>query len=100
MTGKIVSVDVVYGAQAGDESKGKVSSYLSSQPDRVGSSRKHYDLIARWGGGANAGHTVYVNGNKYKTHIIPSGVFHGVKSLIGPGCVVNLNGLTQELNYL
>jgi len=100
MTGKVVSVDVVYGAQAGDESKGKVSSYLSSQPDRVGSSRKHYDLIARWGGGANAGHTVYVNGNKYKTHIIPSGVFHGVKSLIGPGCVVNLNGLIQELNYL
>lgn len=99
MTGKVTSVDVVYGAQAGDESKGKVSSYLASQPAKISASQKHYDFVARWGGGANAGHTVYVNGNKYKTHIIPSGVFHGVKSLIGPGCV-DLNGLIQELNYL
>lgn len=104
MNNKIISVDVIYDVQSGDSGKGKVSSYLSSQLDRstllFSSNRKHYNFVARWGGGANAGHTVYVDGNKYKTHIVPSGVFHGVKSLIGPGCVINLNSLIQELNYL
>lgn len=104
MSGKVVSVDIVYGASYGDESKGKVSSYLSSQLDpqasQDGSSNKYYDFVARWGGGANAGHTVYVNGEKYKTHLIPSGVFHGIKSIIGPGCVVNLDSLMGELIYL
>lgn len=101
---RLTSVDIIYDLQYGDSGKGKVSSYLSSQLGRsallFGSNRKHYDFVARWGGGANAGHTVYVDGKKYKTHIIPSGVFHGIKSLIGPGCVINLNGLMQELNYL
>lgn len=84
--------DVIYDASCGDCGKGKVSSYLSE----IG----EYDFVARWGGGQNAGHTVYVAGEKYKTHMVPAGVFHGVTSLIGPGCVLNLDLLTEELEYL
>jgi len=100
----VVSADIIYDIQYGDSGKGKVSSYLSSQLGRsallFGSKNKHYNFVVRWGGGANAGHTVYVEGKKYKTHIIPSGVFHGIKSFIGPGCVVNLESLKEELSYL
>lgn len=96
----VISADVIYDIQMGDCGKGKVSSFLSSQNSLQGGSTKHYHLVARWAGGANAGHTVYVGNKKYKTHLIPSGVFHGVKSLVGPGCVVNLESLKKELNYL
>ena len=48
-----------------------------------------YSLVARWAGGNNAGHTVFVKGNKYKTHLVPSGVFYGIPSLVGPGCVLH-----------
>lgn len=100
----VISADIIYDVQNGDSGKGKVSSYLSSQLGRssllFGSKNKHYSFVVRWGGGANAGHTVYVEGKKYKTHIVPSGVFHGVKSLIGPGCVINLESLKQEFSYL
>jgi adenylosuccinate synthase len=98
MMKRVHKADIVYGVQAGDESKGKVAAYLSSlsNPEKD----KYYDFVARWGGGANAGHTVFVNSKKYKTHMIPSGVFHGIKSLVGPGCVVNLEGLKVELEYL
>ncbi|NBO36731.1 hypothetical protein EBU91_04265, partial [bacterium] len=48
-----------------------------------------------WNGGPNAGHTVYLDGKKYKTHLIPSGVFHGKKSIIGPNCVLNVNKLRR-----
>ena len=67
--------DVVCDLSWGDTGKGKVSAYLA----KGGS----YNYVARWAGGNNAGHTVYVNKKKYKTHIIPSGVFYGVKSVIG-----------------
>ena len=104
MSREVISVDVVYGAGWGDESKGKVSAYLSSQPSRAakifGTDDKHYNFVARWGGGQNAGHTVFVNGKRYKTHIIPSGVFYGITSVIGPGCVLNLDLLKEELSYL
>ena len=101
---QIVSVDIVYGADFGDGAKGKVVSHLSSLEKKsnygVPVGRKHYDFVARWSGGQNAGHTIFHRGVKYKTHIVPAGVFHGITSLIGPGCVVNLNLLTEELNYL
>jgi adenylosuccinate synthase len=104
MSHEVISADIVYGLSYGDESKGKVSSYLSSKLSRsakiFNSDDKHYDFVVRWGGGANAGHTVYVGSKKYKTHLIPSGVFHGIKSLIGPGCVLNPASLKEELSYL
>ena len=83
-------VDIVCDLSWGDTGKGKVSAHLA----RTG----EYNYVARWAGGANAGHTVYFNGNKYKTHIIPSGVFCGIKSIIGPGCVVNLNSFEATYN--
>ena len=81
-------VDIVCDLSWGDTGKGKVSAYLA----RTGK----YNYVARWAGGSNAGHTVYINGNKYKTHIIPSGVFCGIKSVIGPGCVINLNSFEEK----
>lgn len=84
-------VDICVGLSWGDEGKGKVVSYLS---------KSNYDFVCRWNGGNNAGHTIYKDGKKYKTHLIPSGVFTGVKSIIGPGCVINLEAFYNELNYL
>ena len=89
---KIIGVDIVYGMAWGDEGKGKVSSCLARDGN--------YDFVCRWAGGPNAGHTVYVDGEKYKTHHIPSGVFFGIPSIIGPGCVVNPKKFFEELNYL
>jgi adenylosuccinate synthase len=63
-------------------------------------SSKKYSLVARWAGGNNAGHTVFVDGKKYKTHLVPSGVFYGIPSLIGPGCVLHPESFQSELNYL
>lgn len=104
MSHEVVSADIIYDLQYGDSGKGKVSSYLSSQLSRAAkifrTTDKHYNYVVRWGGGSNAGHTVYVEDKKYKTHIIPSGVFHGITSLIGPGCVVNLESLKEEFCYL
>ena len=88
----INNVDVVVGLAWGDEGKGKVTSSLAH--------KNQYDYVCRWAGGANAGHTIYLNGTRYKTHLIPSGVFHGIPSVIGPGCVVNKTKLYEELNYL
>jgi adenylosuccinate synthase len=90
--------DVVFGLAWGDESKGKIVAELSSRVKHNGES--YYDFVARWAGGSNAGHTVYVNGDKYKTHIIPSGVFHGVKSVVGPGCVLHPESFMEEIEYL
>lgn len=88
----IRDVDIVFGLSWGDEGKGKVASQLASTGN--------YDIVARWAGGNNAGHTVYVNGEKYKTHLIPSGVFFGIKSVIGPACVLHLESFFEEMQYL
>ena len=85
-------VDVCCGLSWGDEGKGKIVSQLSKSGE--------YDFVCRWSGGSNAGHTVYVNDQKYATHIIPSGIFYGVKSIIGPGCVIHYNSFMKEINYL
>ena len=101
---QVVSADIIYDAAWGDSGKGKVSGYLSSfdsiTNSILGKNKKHYDIVARWGGGQNAGHTIHLGGKKYKTHMVPAGVFHGITSLIGPGCVVNLELLKEELSYL
>ena len=59
-----------------------------------------YDFVCRWAGGDNAGHTVYINNKKIETHLIPCGVFHGIKSIIGPSCVLNINSFAKEVSYL
>jgi len=94
----IDKADVVVGLAWGDEAKGKITSQLASTVCSNGES--YYDMVARWAGGNNAGHTVYVNDNKHKTHLIPSGVFYGVKSLIGPGCILHPESFYKELDYL
>jgi len=90
--------DIVVGLAWGDEAKGKITSHLSSK--KFISGKPYYDFVIRWAGGNNAGHTVYVNGNKFKTHLIPSGIFYGVQSVIGPNCVLNINSFKDELSYL
>jgi len=83
-------VDIIFGLQWGDEGKGKISNAIS----------KDYDMVCRWNGGPNAGHTVYINEKKYKTHIIPCGVFQDKLSIIGPNCVLNVDKFYDEIAYL
>jgi adenylosuccinate synthase len=90
MTNMINYVDVIYGLAWGDEGKGKISNLIA----------KDYDYVCRWNGGPNAGHTVYINGQKYKTHSVPCGIFQNKKSIIGPGCVLHINKFFDELSYL
>jgi len=86
----IKAVDIIFGLAWGDEGKGKISNAIS----------KNYDIVCRWNGGPNAGHTVYLNNKKYKTHIIPCGVFQNKLSVIGPNCVVNVDKFYDEIEYL
>src|ERR1700757_4374182 len=80
-------VDVILGLQWGDEGKGKIVDFFANK----------YDLIARFQGGPNAGHTLYVAGKKIVLHQIPSGVFHeGVSNLIGNGVVLDPVTLKRE----
>jgi len=85
-------VDVCCGLAWGDEAKGKIIAELSKS--------KNYDYVCRWAGGNNAGHTIYVDKQKYKTHLIPSGIFYNTKSIIGPDCVINVKSFFEELEYL
>ena len=85
-------VDVVLGMAHGDEGKGKVTHHLLKSGE--------YTHCMRFNGGCNAGHTIYHNGEKHVTHSIPSGVFHGVTSIIGAGCVVDVPKLFQEIEEL
>jgi adenylosuccinate synthase len=82
--------DIIVDLQAGDTGKGKVAHALSKKENE-------YTHVIRYNGGGNAGHTIYHNGNKFVTHFIPCGVFYGIKSIIGPGCVVNLDKLIKEV---
>lgn len=80
-------VDVILGLQWGDEGKGKIVDYFA----------KDYDIIARFQGGPNAGHTLYKNGQKIVLHQIPSGIFHAGKlNLIGNGVVLDPITLKKE----
>jgi adenylosuccinate synthase len=80
-------VDVILGLQWGDEGKGKIVDYFAPQ----------YDVIARFQGGPNAGHTLYVNDKKIVLHQIPSGIFHENKiNLIGNGVVLDPVTLKRE----
>ena len=82
---------VVVGTQWGDEGKGKITDFLSANAE----------VIARYQGGDNAGHTIVIDGKKFKLQLIPSGIFYPEKiSVIGNGVVVNPKSLVKELAYL
>src|SRR5512145_457314 len=82
---------VVLGAQFGDEGKGKIVDLMTP----------HFGLVARYQGGHNAGHTVYVSGKKFVLHLIPSGILHdGVLCVIGNGVVVDPQALFKEIEEL
>src|SRR5438552_14229426 len=81
----------VLGAQWGDEGKGKIVDLLTP----------HFSIVARYQGGHNAGHTVYVNGTKFVLRLIPSGILHaGITCIIGNGLVVDLPALFAEVDEL
>lgn len=84
--------DVVIGLQHGDEGKGKVTHHLLKSGE--------YTHCVRFNGGCNAGHTIFHNGKKFVTHHIPAGVFFGVTSVIGNGCVIDPMKLEEEIDYL
>ncbi|KIL25487.1 Adenylosuccinate synthetase [Bacillus pumilus] len=82
---------VVVGTQWGDEGKGKITDFLS----------ENAEVIARYQGGNNAGHTIKFDGVTYKLHLIPSGIFYKEKTcVIGNGMVVDPKALVTELAYL
>ncbi|MCD7035310.1 adenylosuccinate synthase [Metabacillus sp. GX 13764] len=82
---------VVVGTQWGDEGKGKITDFLS----------ENAEVIARYQGGNNAGHTIKFDGVTYKLHLIPSGIFYKDKiCVIGNGMVVDPKAIVQELAYL
>lgn len=86
-----MSATVVIGAQWGDEGKGKLVDVLAAKAD----------LVVRFQGGSNAGHTLVVNGKKTVLHLIPSGILHTDKTcVIASGVVVDIFGLTQEIRQL
>ena len=81
----------VLGAQWGDEGKGKIVDMLTPR----------FAAVARYQGGHNAGHTVYVQGKKFVLHLIPSGILHpGVRCIIGNGVVIDPDALFKEIDEL
>lgn len=84
--------DVIVDLQQGDCGKGAVSNYLVENIK--------YTHVVRYNGSNNAGHSVYVNDKKIITHSIPAGVLHGIKSIIGFGCVLNVDHFFKELKQI
>ena len=84
--------DVVVDLQYGDCGKGKIAHALCKE--------RNYTHVIRYNGGCNAGHTIYHKGEKFVTHHIPCGVFYGIKSIIGPGCVVHVDSFLKEIEQL
>jgi adenylosuccinate synthase len=84
-------ISILVGLQWGDEGKGKIVDILSPE----------YNIVARYQGGANAGHTVVINGKKYVLHLIPSGIFtDGIICVIGNGTVIDFTALNEEIELL
>ena len=82
---------VVIGAQWGDEGKAKITDLLAQKAD----------LIIRYQGGCNAGHTVVANGNTYKFHLIPSGILYdNTTCFIGAGTVIHPESFEKEVDEL
>ncbi len=86
-----MAVDVLLGLQWGDEGKGKIVDYLANK----------YDVVCRFQGGPNAGHTLYINDKKLVLHTIPSGVFReNVINVIGNGVVLDPTTFAKELDNI
>lgn len=86
-----MAIDLILGLQWGDEGKGKIVDVLTD----------NYDVIARFQGGPNAGHTLEFDGNKHVLHTIPSGIFHtNSLNLIGNGVVIDPISLKSEIDSL
>ena len=86
-----MSASVLVGTQWGDEGKGKITDLISGD----------FDVVCRYGGGANAGHTVVANGHKLALHQIPSGIVHeDALSVIGNGCIVDPTVIIEEIDTL
>ncbi|HRY33096.1 MAG TPA: adenylosuccinate synthase [Bacteroidales bacterium] len=86
-----MKADVILGLQWGDEGKGKIVDLLAPS----------YDIIARFQGGPNAGHTIEIGGRKHILHLIPSGIFHpGIQNLIGNGVIIDPVIFRQETEGL
>lgn len=89
MKNKLNIPQVIIGAQWGDEGKGKIVDYLSRKAD----------IVVRFNGGNNAGHTIVLNNERYALSQLPSGVLWGKKLLIAQGCVINPKVVISEINY-
>jgi adenylosuccinate synthase len=86
-----MSTVVVVGTQWGDEGKGKITDFLAEQAE----------VVARYQGGNNAGHTILIENKKYKLHLIPSGIFYEDKiCVVGNGLVVDPAALIKEIEYI
>ncbi len=85
-----MTVRAVIGTQWGDEGKGKVVDFLC----------ENVDYVVRFQGGSNAGHTIKVGNEKYKFHLLPSGVVRGKTCVIGNGVVVDPEVFLEEINSL
>jgi len=86
-----LSTVVVVGTQWGDEGKGKITDYLAEKAD----------VVARYQGGNNAGHTILIDNKKYKLTMVPSGIFNQNKlCVIGNGMVINPAALVEEIQYI
>lgn len=81
---------VVVGSMWGDEGKGKVTDYLAQKAD----------VVVRYAGGNNAGHTIVYDGKKFALKLIPSGIFSGHEVVMGNGMVVNPKAFLEEIRYL
>ena len=91
MTKNSSKITAIVGAQWGDEGKGKITDFFAGESD----------YVVRFHGGNNAGHTVIVNGNTFKLHLIPSGIVYGEPmSIIGNGVVVDPKALLNEIAYI
>lgn len=81
----------IQGSQWGDEGKGKITDYFSSRAN----------VVVRYQGGNNAGHTIVFNGKKFAVKLLPSGIFHkGVKCILATGMVINPSSFFEEVDYL
>ncbi|RZB31057.1 MAG: adenylosuccinate synthase [Candidatus Argoarchaeum ethanivorans] len=81
---------IITGSQFGDEGKGKIVDLLSTD----------YQIVVRFQGGDNAGHTIIAEGEKFKLHIIPSGILSQSRLLVGPGTVMNPEIIVSEIDNL
>ena len=91
MSNQSSKISAIVGAQWGDEGKGKITDFFAGESD----------FVVRFHGGNNAGHTVIVNGDTYKLHLVPSGIVYGKPtSIIGNGVVIDPKALLNELDYI